>query len=118
MGLGVVRDLKALAGGQHELAAVFQLDFQLTLETKEHVAFGAPVTGQIAGSVLDDAHANVAEVARAPERSAGLALVLGGCYRRPVGGAEGYIGDFHQSVPARSLCDDERYRTTMRRRQD
>lgn len=60
---------------------------------EEDVSLFAPMVGQVAGRVLDHAHPDAvrfgAEVACAPGRHAGLALVLGGFNARPVGGAEG-----------------------------
>src|SRR5262245_41367598 len=98
MGEIAVGHLIALAGLQHHGAAVGQLGVKLAFQHQEHVALLAPVVGEIARRVLDHAHADIVEIARAPVGLAGLAGMLRALHARPVGRAEGYVE--HQHMPA------------------
>src|SRR6185503_9666300 len=84
----VVRNLVARARLEGEPAAVRKLGVQLAFGAKQDVALDAPVVRNVAGRILDHAHANAAEVARAPVRDPALALMLGGLDLRPVCRAE------------------------------
>src|SRR6185503_4539338 len=116
MAEGVVGDLVALARLQHHVAPVGQLGMQLALEHQQDMALLAPVVGEVARRVLDHAHADVVEGARAPVGLAGLAGVLGALHACPVGRAEGYVE--HQHGRAFSMdCTSLLYsRATMKRR--
>lgn len=95
MCLGFVGDLVAHAGFQGVGAAVCQFGVEFAREAKEDVAFFAPMIGEVAGRVFDEAHADVAEMTRAPEGNAGFALMFSGRYLGPVSGAERDIGHLH-----------------------
>src|SRR5262245_4855777 len=84
MGEIAVGDLVALALLQDHGPAIGQLGVQLAVEHQQHMALLAPVVGQIARRVLDDAHPDVVEIARAPVRLAGLAGMLGALHVVPV----------------------------------
>src|SRR5690606_27069572 len=73
----------------------FEFGVQLAFQAQQDMALAAPVVGQVAGRVFDHAHADVAELAGAPIRLAGVARVFGGFDRLPIGGAEGDIAQIH-----------------------
>jgi hypothetical protein len=89
MRLDAVGDLIAYARRQDELAAVLELGIEATVEAPQNMTLLAPVIGQIAGRLFDDADAYVAEILRPPDRLAGRGSMLGRRGRAPVGGAEG-----------------------------
>src|SRR3954469_25808659 len=60
MALGIVRDLETHAGREHELAAVFQFDFEFTLDAEKHVPFRTPVARQITRRIFHHAHPHAA----------------------------------------------------------
>src|SRR4029453_6105351 len=95
MGGCAVGDLVALALRQDHGAAVGQLGVQFAIQHQQHMAFLAPVVGQIARRVLDDAHTDVVEIARAPVGLAGLAGMLGALHAFPVGRAKRYVEHQH-----------------------
>ena len=95
MGERAVGHLVALAGLQHDRAAVGQLGREFPLQHQQDMALLAPVVGEITRRVLDHAHPDVVEGLRAPVRLAGLAGVLGARHGRPVGRAEGDVEHQH-----------------------
>src|SRR5204863_3326566 len=95
VGQVAVGHLVALALLEHNGTAVGQLGMQLAVQHQEDVALLAPMVGEIARRVLDHAHANVVEVARAPVGLAGLAGVLGALHVVPVGRRKGYVEHQH-----------------------
>ena len=78
MRFGVVGDLVTHAGFQGECPAILKFCLQFALQTKQDMAFVAPVIGKIARRVFDHANADVAELTRPPESLAVLAGVFGG----------------------------------------
>src|SRR5687768_9837518 len=90
MGEIAVGDLVALALLQDHSPAVGQLGVQFAIEHQQHMALLAPVVGQVTRRVLDDAHPDVVESARAPVGLAGLAGMLGALHAFPVGRAKRY----------------------------
>lgn len=98
MRLGVVGHLVAHAGQQGEATAVFQLGVQLALQAQQHVAFAAPVVGQVARRVFHHANADGAELAGAPVGDAGLSGMGCGLDGRSVGDAEGNVVDVHGAL--------------------
>src|SRR5579871_162742 len=87
--LRVVGDLIGHARFQNEPAAVLQFGVQLAFDTQQDMSFHTPVVGEIAGRVFHHAHAERAELARAPESEAGLAFVFGRGEVGPVRRAKG-----------------------------
>src|SRR5512142_2934758 len=77
VGLGTVGDLVAHPGGERVPAAVAKLRLQTSFQAKEDMALLAPVVGQVPGRVLDEAHADLPELPRPPERLAGGSGMLG-----------------------------------------
>ncbi len=98
MRLGVVGHLVAHAGREGKRSAISKFGMQFALDAKQDMAFGAPVIGQVACTIVDHAHADVAELACAPISHASIAFVLGLFDRGPVGGAEGDVVHLHDKV--------------------
>src|SRR5688572_13382304 len=96
--LGVVGHLVADPWRERERAAVVQLGVQLALQAKQDMSLDAPVVRQVAGRVLDHAHANAAEGPRAPGRDAGDALVFRGFDLGPIGGTEWDAGHLQRGL--------------------
>ena len=59
-----------------ELRAIRERGFKLAIEAQQHMAFAAPVVGQIARGVLHHTHPNVIEVLGAPSGQPLYARVL------------------------------------------
>src|SRR5882757_2217055 len=95
MGEVAVGHLVALAGLQHHRAPVGQLGVQLAFQHQQDMALLAPMVGEVARRVLDDAHADIVEILGAPERLAGLAGMFRALHTVPVGRAEGYVEHQH-----------------------
>lgn len=71
-----IADVIALSGLKGELFAISQLDINLAAKTKNHVILRAPVIGNVAGRVLNHAHADVAKAPGLPKSKSGLAGML------------------------------------------
>src|SRR3990172_7923332 len=99
VGFGVVGHLVAGARGQDEGPPVPQVCVQFALEAEQDMALGTPVVGPVARRVVHHADADAAELACAPDGHSPLALVLGGCDLRPVGGSEGDAVHVHGNLP-------------------
>ena len=76
-------------------AAVLKLRDDRALHHEQHVSARAPVVGEVARAVLDDARADVALRKGAPQRRARLALVLLRGNLAPVHSLVRYAFDFH-----------------------
>src|ERR1700712_5981424 len=68
MALGIVCDLETHAGREREFAAVFELDFEFTLDAEKHVPFRTPVARQITRRIFHHAHAHAAALDGPPVR--------------------------------------------------
>ena len=110
----VVGDHVTLSGREHVRSSVAKLVHQLAIEHVDDVSALAPVIGNIARRIFDDARANVSDLQRSPGRNACLTAMLGRRDARPVDRLEGNIGELHadedyclsgntSSVPHRSL---------------
>jgi hypothetical protein len=95
MRLRAIGNLIAHTCSQREHTPIGQLGAQFAFKTQQHVSLLAPVIGEITRRVFDHPHANLAETLRAPIGDAGVARVFGAFDRRPVGDAEGDVGDLH-----------------------
>src|SRR3954454_10392591 len=93
--ISAVGDLIAVTGAHGERPPVGQLRVQAPLNAVDDVSLFAPVIGGVARLVLDESHAHLAELPRAPDGLAGRASMLGRLDARPVGHAEGNARKLH-----------------------
>ena len=106
MRIGAIGDLIAHAGLEHERASVLELGRQFAVDAKQDVPLAAPVVGDIARRIVDHADTDLAELARAPGRFAGIARMPGRRDGRPVGRSERDIRHPHHTT-ARSCRSGE-----------
>ena len=66
-----VADVIRLAGLERVALAILQFDVQRSAEAENHVAFRAPVVGDVTDGILDHAKTNLAEIPRLPPRHPG-----------------------------------------------
>jgi hypothetical protein len=97
-GIPEVGDLVTHAGLHREGPAVFQLGDHLALHDVDDVAAVAPVIGEVAGRVFDEAHADVADVQRAPVSHPGFARMLRAGDAVPVGHGKRQRRNFHELI--------------------
>jgi len=97
MGGFTVRNLITLTRSQNKALAVRESGFEFAFETEQYVSFRTPMICQVAGRVLDDTNANLAEFLRAPKSDASLPGVLGRHNLSPVRGGEWKPDHFHGS---------------------
>src|SRR5260221_13707609 len=95
MRIGVLGSLIARSRRRDETAPVAQLGHQLAGENEEGMAAAAPMIGAVVRRVFDHADADVAGLEGAPDRHAGLTLVLGCRHGVPHGSTERDILDAH-----------------------
>src|SRR3546814_5518190 len=69
-----------------------------SFQAQQDVPLAAPVVGQVAGRILDHAHADIAELARAPIGHAAVAGVFGGFNGLPVGRAKRDVAQDRKST--------------------
>lgn len=84
---------------EHKLAAIGQLGVQFAFQTEQDVALGAPMVGNITGTVFHHAYPQVVELLRAPGCRAVFAAVFGGFDLRPIRDAKGDIFHVHACLP-------------------
>src|SRR5262245_7481638 len=89
----------AHAGSQGDHAAVLQLRMHFAVEAKQDVAFITPMIGLVPGRVLDNAYADITELASPPGCNTGLARMFDRLDRFPIDRLEREILKFH-SFPA------------------
>jgi len=95
MRLGAVGHVITHAGAQREATAVGEFGLELTFEAEQEVTLRAPVICAVSGGVLEQPHAHIAELTRAPvgfARDAGMRRALD---RIPIYRAERQVGDVH-----------------------
>jgi hypothetical protein len=91
----IVGDLIAHPWLEEKAATVHELRLQLAVEAEQHMPLRAPVIGTIVLGVLHEAHANGAELTRAPDGHARLAWVFSRLDGGPVGDSERDVGEDH-----------------------
>ena len=94
----VVRDLVGRAGREGVDGPTLDFGEEFAFEDEQDVAAGAPVVGQIARGIGDDADPDVAGLNGAPGSDAGDAGMSGFGNGGPVGDAEGHALDLHVLV--------------------
>lgn len=95
MRLCAVRDLIAHAGRKLIDASIGKLGAQVPTQAQHDVPLLTPMVSGIVGRVFDHAHAERAEMPRAPGGNAGVTGVLRRCDLRPIGDPERNIGELH-----------------------
>lgn len=95
MRLSSVGHLITHAGLQDETPAIAKLGQQFAIDTKQEVAFAAPMIRPISGRVFKHANSDVAELERAPIGPTTLAGFALGRDRLPVRNSESDVLDFH-----------------------
>ncbi len=98
MRLRLIGDLITHARGERELPAIGQFRVELAFEAEQNVAFHTPMIGEVARRVFQETDSDIAKLTGAPKCFAGGAWMLGHFDGTPVGGAEGNIGDVHESL--------------------
>src|SRR3990167_3913720 len=99
MRFSLISHLITHACRHHKAPAIFQLGVQFAFQAQQDVALLAPMISQVAGAVLDHAHADAAKYLGAPVGHAGLAGMFAALNLTPVGNAEWDIADVHRVNP-------------------
>src|SRR5260370_42536705 len=99
-GVAVIGDLEAHAGLEDERESVAQFDPELAFKHIQDVAAIAPMVGEIARPIFDDAHAQVASLERPRRGMPGIAGLHGRRNGGPVGHGEGQLRKFHSLRPS------------------
>jgi hypothetical protein len=99
MGFSVIGDLVAHASREYEFTTILEFGMKFALCAQKYMAFHTPMISEIARRILNHANTNVAKVTGPPTGEAAFTLVLGMLNRRPVGGAERYVGHLHGHSP-------------------
>lgn len=112
----IVGDLIAHSCRHCESATVLQLCFQLSIKHEKNVPFAAPVIGEVAGAVLNQAHTDGSTLLRAPSRHASGAAMLLAQNIGPVSNSKRNIADLHTNKLSQHTSVEETEQTAAKRR--
>lgn len=91
----VIPHLVAHSRAQNRNTASVHVRVKLPFQTKQNMALVAPMVGKIPSGVFDHPHANVSEIPRAPNGSAGFSRIGYRFHLPPVYGFERKVRDVH-----------------------